>query len=1504
MYSPKVSADEDGLVHLFMKFMPEPDLAKALVAQLDASKWKNQTTMEPFFTELYTLLREMYDRSRSIIDHSQLLKLPLVGQSLHPGNRKGLSAVQIDSTEEKELCSMIALLGPTKFDNTAGRGGCYSQAISGTCKLGGPPTCKYQHDKLSLENTCVEIFKRAMASPYFPASMNKVCKDNVPPYTPKASDVRPAGGAYRRTNDRSVKLLVRETLESQQDDDDEDDPYASPPDSPQATPINTIPDLASIVGKLLFAMGPTPVHREAYLCNTIRVPTLLDTGAAAASYISKQCYEDNEDELVQYWRPCVSSAILADGQTRALVSGRLSQVLLVYHDFQQEFRVMIDLEILDTVSQVKVIVGWPDLITTLYTYFRMIQDRAAQEALERTPDNNHNLVAISASIPASDHLPGDVFVPWSNPLIEDAPEDPDVPCSCSAILTHLSMSYEDAKLEYRALLDTHITPELISACPDIMEYFLSEETMSVFVKEKWEGIKGIPPVDLQLKEGAPTSIKPAARNINPRIFAKAESEWDRLNGYFYRPSTSEIASPLVIAPKGKDDVRFCGDYVLINKWLEHSAHYIPNVRTSLEKAQRFCIFADVDVANAFHNFPLTRRTSAFLAVRTHWGLVEPIFMPEGIAPASGILQRTMSDVFKDFDDWTIVIFDNILIMANTYEELYSHLKLFFDKCKEINLNLKMKKSWIGIREANFFGYVITAGTIRMSEDRKAEVAAIPFDPRVKSMQRIMGVFLFFRDFIPHYATLAAPLYDLIGSKFKWDECHDKNKYVAAFEKIKEALARSLTLNLPDYSLDWILRCDASDVACGAVLVQVLPPDTQGVVREAPIAFYSKKWSKSARNWDPMKKECGAIYMAVRHLSYYLLGKRFCVETDHSNILYLEQSQVPILIRMLIYLQSFDMLIRHIKGKTNIVADALSRMYVDGPEDEPISLLCSMTVDYKTKLDAVHRDSNMHPGVARTWAALNKEFPGHRIPHKVVEEYVEECDLCQKMRSRMSGTLVPLSRNVKPLHHRSAIGIDRLAVSPTDIEGHTNIIIIVDKFSKRVTLKPVNTYTAESLGIALCCFFAYNGLYDEVYSDPGSDFTSEAIAYVHKWFNIKHKIGLVDRHESNVEPYCGNVKRALCVFTADRRLEKRWGTEIVISLISWALNDVVHTQTGISPFVATFGSEAGTYMRMPANLPPDGITPAFVKLLDDDLKTIRELSNTAQLAAIAKRAVLTDPALQNQFQVGDYVLFQRNPLVPREPKISAPFLGPFAVAAPQVTNTVQCRNLITSEVKPFHVTRLKIFHGSDSQAFNMAKLDDDQHMVVAIRGHCGDPRIRTTMEFLVEFMDGDPVFVRFSKDIQATAAYEKYCQTQPFLRVLNLPAALVPAHINGYNRLPITAVRPLEKVYMDLRHDASWFYSLDAVLPDLYVQQYVVILEYTAWFNARHTCISATCPVFDEVFPRLDGYFIFAYGSNKIQPPGSVLVDAAFVLSHPDILPEERRASLLAHNSLALSHLDY
>jgi len=65
------------------------------------------------------------------------------------------------------------------------------------------------------------------------------------------------------------------------------------------------------------------------------------------------------------------------------------------------------------------------------------------------------------------------------------------------------------------------------------------------------------------------------------------------------------------------------------------------------------------------------------------------------------------------------------------------------------------------------------------------------------------------------------LYDVIKPNFKWKPATWTVNYHSEYQKAKEALIASVAMYFPDYSIDWILRVGASQVAVCAVLLQIM-----------------------------------------------------------------------------------------------------------------------------------------------------------------------------------------------------------------------------------------------------------------------------------------------------------------------------------------------------------------------------------------------------------------------------------------------------------------------------------------------------------------------------------------------------------------------------------------------------------------------------------------------------------------------------------------------------------
>jgi organic radical activating enzyme len=94
------------------------------------------------------------------------------------------------------------------------------------------------------------------------------------------------------------------------------------------------------------------------------------------------------------------------------------------------------------------------------------------------------------------------------------------------------------------------------------------------------------------------------------------------------------------------------------------------------------------------------------------------------------------------------------------------------------------------------------------------------------------------------------------------------------------------------------------------------------------------------------------------------------------------------------------------------------------------------------------------------------------------------------------------------------------------------------------------------------------------------------------------------------------------------------------------------------------------------------------------------------------------------------------------------MGPYEVIA-HVKNDVEARHVILGHVKTFFVDRLKFFHGTKAAVEKVTMWGQNQHYVRSVIAYGGDPMARNTMEFLVQFVDGDERWLTYTEDLFIT-----------------------------------------------------------------------------------------------------------------------------------------------------------
>jgi hypothetical protein len=142
----------------------------------------------------------------------------------------------------------------------------------------------------------------------------------------------------------------------------------------------------------------------------------------------------------------------------------------------------------------------------------------------------------------------------------------------------------------------------------------------------------------------------------------------------------------------------------------------------------------------------------------------------GMCNSPATFQAMMDNIFMTMIDNRLVIvyMDNILIFADTKEELERITKLVLKTLREHDLFLKAKKCKFCQTRIKYLGMIIEEGRISMNAVKLGGIRDWPVPTTLKQTQSFLGFGNFYRKFIFYYSKLARPLNNLTkkDKKFK------------------------------------------------------------------------------------------------------------------------------------------------------------------------------------------------------------------------------------------------------------------------------------------------------------------------------------------------------------------------------------------------------------------------------------------------------------------------------------------------------------------------------------------------------------------------------------------------------------------------------------------------------------------------------------------------------------------------------------------------------------------
>lgn len=688
----------------------------------------------------------------------------------------------------------------------------------------------------------------------------------------------------------------------------------------------------------------------------------------------------------------------------------------------------------------------------------------------------------------------------------------------------------------------------------------------------------------------------------------------------------DFLNPLLPIKKPNGKWRICLDSRRLNECTKKDDFPFPNMMGIIQRLPKSKFFSVIDLSESYYQVPLEDSAKDKTAFRTNKGLFRFVVMPFGLTNAPATMARLMSRVLgHDLEPYVYVYLDDIIIVSNSLEEHIRLIQLVAERLGRAGLTINLQKSKFCQKKITYLGYVLSEEGLSMDVSKIQPVLDYPVPQTVKDVRRLLGLAGFYQKFLSNYSEITTPITNLLkkgSKKFAWTMEAD-----VALQKLKTALVSAPILANADFNLPFILETDSSDLAVGAVLVQV-----QNGVRK-PIAYYSKKLSSTQRRYSATERECLAVLLSIENFKHFIEGSQFIIQTDAMSLTFLRtmsiESKSARIARWALKLSKYDMLLQYKKGSENIPADALSRavnqievvvsdpyitqlkrMIEAQPGRYPDFQVCDgkvykhipnamvtedpsfrwkyvvPAVERRGIIQAIHEEA--HLGFVKTLAKVRERNYWPRMAAEV-KRFCSQCEICRESK-------IP-NLNVRPACGKpklcsrpwELISMDFLGPYPRSKRGNIWLLVVSDFFSKFVLIQCMRSATA-----AATCAFVENTIFNVFgapricITDNATVFRSELFQKMLSTYSVTHwPLSVYHPSPNPAERVNRVIVTAIrCSLNQDKD-HRNWDQNV--HQIAKAIRTSVHESTGYTPYFLNFKrnmiSRGSEYETLKESEPP-------------------------------------------------------------------------------------------------------------------------------------------------------------------------------------------------------------------------------------------------------------------------------------------------------------------------------
>jgi len=307
-------------------------------------------------------------------------------------------------------------------------------------------------------------------------------------------------------------------------------------------------------------------------------------------------------------------------------------------------------------------------------------------------------------------------------------------------------------------------------------------------------------------------------------------------------------------------------------------------------------------------------------------------MPFGLKTSGHVFSRAIAFALKGmkYRENVKVYVDDLLVFASDFDTYCNTLIELLGRIHEFGFIAGGKKTFLLYDEVKWLGRLVNSKGQRVDPDNATAILKMEPPTDFKGLQSLIGLCNWIRNFcavkpmenvaLESFSEIMRPITSLLKTnrpkgKFAWS-----SEATTAFNKMKQKLASPSTLWFPDFELPFCLITDASAVAAGWALVQVVDHKSR-IIR-----IGSKTLNDAQRRYSATEREALGVILAVEDCRVYLQGRPFTIKSDHRSLVFIDAkiSKNDKLARWWAFLSQFDFVVVYLEGHCNTLADYFSR----------------------------------------------------------------------------------------------------------------------------------------------------------------------------------------------------------------------------------------------------------------------------------------------------------------------------------------------------------------------------------------------------------------------------------------------------------------------------------------------------------------------------------------------------------------------------------------------------